>query len=433
MSDIIARAAMERMHMQPAMVDKDHVLSLAANLSKMAAAEDSDHVSYEQKVKDHLCMAYGFDKTRQSKPFAFQDGIAVIPIHGSLINRFGSSWGFVTGYNYIQRMRSLALADDDVEAIFYDIHSGGGEVSGAFETARGTFEARGTKPQIGIVDHACYSAAFMQAAGMDKIYVTPTGGAGSIGVYTMHIDLSGLLEKMGIKIDIIHSGDHKVDGHPYAALPKEVRADIQARVDKTRTNFVELVAEYRGLSADAVRKTEGRCYDAEQALELGLIDGIMTPGEAVQKFLTTDSEDITVTDKTNAAAAATTQAPAAQAAAATVDENGLRASGAKAERERISAIMGCDEAKGRSTLANHIAFNTSMSVDDAKSMLAASPAEAAAPAPAKAENEDDPLAAAMAKTEQPKVGADAAAAAKAEDGANALMADFNKATGRTLN
>jgi hypothetical protein len=83
-----------------------------------------------------------------------------------------------------------------------------------------------------------------------------------------------------------------------------------------------------------------------------------------------------------------------------VDDKASRDAAASAERSRISGIMSCEEAKGRDKLANHLAFNTSMSVEDAKSILAQ--------APAATENAStaNPLAAAMAKTGSPNVGSD---------------------------
>lgn len=430
MSDLIARTAIEQMNMQPVMADKNQAAQMANNLSLMAAMKAEDIEAQERKVIDQLCAAYGFDAKSQNKPYAYQDGVAVIPIHGTLINRFGGSWGYVTGYNYIQRMRALATADDDVLLIAYDHQSGGGQVAGAFETAKSIFDARAEKPSIAIVDHASYSAAFMQAVAADKIYVVPTGGVGSVGVYTMHVDMSKMLEDWGLKIQFIHSGDNKVDGNPYEPLPDDVRADIQARVDKTRTNFVNLVAEYRGIDADAVRKTEGRCYDAETALQMGLIDGIATPAEAISKFFNDyekHEEDETMSDKDKAAAAA---AAATQATGPAVDENALRAEGAAAERARVSAIMGSEEAKERPTLANHIALNTGMSAADAKGLLAASAKENQAPTKAE---ETDPLAAAMAKTDQPVVGADKNNGDDKADGVNTLLADYTAVTGRVLN
>lgn len=83
-----------------------------------------------------------------------------------------------------------------------------------------------------------------------------------------------------------------------------------------------------------------------------------------------------------------------------------RESATKAERARIQGITSCEEAKGRESLANHLAFNTTMSADDAKVLLAAAPK-----AEGKPTGTANPLAQAMAASNQPNVGADTQAAA----------------------
>lgn len=97
-----------------------------------------------------------------------------------------------------------------------------------------------------------------------------------------------------------------------------------------------------------------------------------------------------------------------------------QAEGAKAERARVSGIQQCEEAKGRESLASHLAFNTSMSVDEAKAILAVSPKQgekAAAPA-------GNPFKEAMDSGEHPNVGADAAAAPEGDKptGASSILA-----------
>ena len=61
------------------------------------------------------------------------------------------------------------------------------------------------------------------AAAADRIVLIPSGGAGSIGVVTMHVDYSKNLSEAGIKVTYIHGGAHKVDGNPYQPLPDDVR------------------------------------------------------------------------------------------------------------------------------------------------------------------------------------------------------------------
>ncbi|HCR6545409.1 TPA: S49 family peptidase, partial [Shigella flexneri] len=143
----------------------------------------------EQQMRENLCAAYGVGRPSADKPFAFSNGLAIIPIHGTLINRYGGYYyGYVTGYNFIRSQRNAALADPDVEAIIYDVNSNGGEAAGCFELSQEMFDTRGEKPSLAVVDSNCYSAAYALASAADKIVVTPSGGAGSIGVIALHID-----------------------------------------------------------------------------------------------------------------------------------------------------------------------------------------------------------------------------------------------------
>lgn len=96
----------------------------------------------------------------------------------------------------------------------------------------------------------------------------------------------------------------------------------------------------------------------------------------------------------------------------------------KAERARMSAILSCEEAKGREALANHLALNTEMSVEDAKGVLAA--AGPAAPAKAAA----NPFETAMEQTANPRVGSDTAAANAEADPVQRILAAQAAATGR---
>ena len=101
---------------------------------------------------------------------------------------------------------------------------------------------------------------------------------------------------------------------------------------------------------------------------------------------------------------------------------------ATAARERISAIQGSDEAKDRSKLANHIALNTEMSVEDAKAMLAASPAETKEAAKPSGFN-------AVMENHRPAVGADGGDNPGDEpkpDVSSRLLAAHQKATGTVV-
>lgn len=412
MSVTVSQQAMLRMNHAAVMVAVNKS-SLQMDLQTLHAETPESGERKRAEVMESLCAAYGFDSKAQNKPFAFQDGVAIIPIHGSLINRFGQCYGYVTGYNFIRRQRDAAMADPDVTAIVYDVNSGGGEAAGCFELADESFALRGTKPTISVVDSACYSAAYALASTSDQVVVTPTGGAGSVGVYTMHVDMSKMLENWGLDITLIHAGEHKVDGHPYAELPEDVRADMQKSVDATYNKFVESVARNRNLSVEAVKDTQARCYSADDALALGLIDSVASPIEAIRAFLGGPSE--ASNDETTG-------------------DSLMELNEAKqAERQRVGAIIGHPNAKGREAMATHLALNTEMSVDDAAALLAVAPVahvEVVEKTEEAAKPKNEKFVEAMNQDDHPNVGPDGKPIESAEKTqANELMEAFTAATG----
>jgi HK97 family phage prohead protease len=131
------------------------------------------------------------------------------------------------------------------------------------------FAARGDKPCVAISYDQSYSASYcLMSACADKIFVTPCGGVGSVGVWTAHTDISGMLDKAGVKITLIYSGSKKVDGNPLEPLSVDARDDIQTEVDRIREMFAESVAQGRGCPMDKVMGTEAAIYFADKGIPL---------------------------------------------------------------------------------------------------------------------------------------------------------------------
>jgi signal peptide peptidase SppA len=333
-----------------------------------------------------------------AKPFPFTaNGTAIIPVHGVLLNRYNYISSYATGYNAIRSLLNAALADDDVKRIILDINSPGGMAAGAFELAADIRAGRTRKRIMAAVDGYAFSAAYAVASAADEIVMAPSGEAGSIGVVTMHVNLGPALKEFGIEVSFIYAGKHKVDGNPYEALSPEVREAIQGSVDRYYAMFVSSVAEGRGsrMSAEAARNTEARCYMAEEAVQIGLADSVMAPDAAL--VYAERNQDSTTPVGNTAGPAHAEKEPADM-----TEQNTAASAAAEAraqERVRMTSILTCEEAVGREPLARHFASETDMTVEQARAALAVAP-KAAPP------TEQNVLAAAMASTEQPNVGAE---------------------------
>jgi ClpP class serine protease len=211
-------------------------------------------------------------------PYPVVDGIAVIEISGVLIHRggwIGQSSG-QTSYEGIAAQIEAAANDPAVRGLALEIDSFGGEVAGVFDLADRIRAIRATKPVWAFVAEHAFSAGYALASQATRILLPRTGALGSIGVVVIHADLSGQLDQDGMRVTLIHSGSHKVDGNPYEPLPADVRDDIQREIDVLRFLFTETVAAGRAgrLSQDAAMATEAATYRGVDAIASGLADEV---------------------------------------------------------------------------------------------------------------------------------------------------------------
>jgi len=212
-----------------------------------------------------------------------REGIGIIPIRGTLVQRCGlHPYSGMTGLDGVRTKFAMALADDDVAGIILDIDSPGGEVSGTFDLADAIYAARGIKPIHAVLTENAFSGAYALASACDRISVPRTGGCGSIGVIALLVDMSKALTAAGITVNVIKFGAHKSDGSPVEPMSDDAREHFQAMVDEVGELFCVTVARNRGLSAAQVRDTEAACFLAAESVALGLADVVAPPDEAYQ-------------------------------------------------------------------------------------------------------------------------------------------------------
>lgn len=208
---------------------------------------------------------------------------AIVPLRGVVAHRIGGmaeSSGGMSAERFTRMMQQVA-ADPAISAIVIDVDSPGGTVNGVSEAANAVYEARQSKPVVALANGMCASAAYWIASQAHEVVAVPSlldASIGSIGVYTVHADMSAALEKGGVKPTIISAGKHKVSGNPFEPLSAEERAVIQQRVDGTYEEFLSMVARGRGVDVSAVREGygQGRALSAAAAKKAGLVDRIAT-------------------------------------------------------------------------------------------------------------------------------------------------------------
>lgn len=361
-----------RMAAGESLISDRHAASMLVGLLGEADKVE-DPLAASEEVRAELCSTWGIvdGPSESRKPFIYRDGVAVIPVHGILINRFNYCWGDVTGYDFIRRQMNAANADDDVELVVYDHDTPGGEAAGCDELAREIFASRSIKPSMALVNTNSCSGGFWLATPCTKVVCAPSGSVGSIGVYIQHMMIAKMLAEWGIEVDFIKNGEYKTSGNMFEPMSRQDRDYLQDMVDQRAKEFHRAVAEFRGVEESVVKGTQARVMRPPEALSLGLIDAAVSPADAVSNFLAELGREAPKQESQEDDDMATeTEITSEQ-----------RAEIAASTKARIKGICTSDEAKGREGLAEHLAYNTDMSVDDAVATLKVSP---------KAEDEKEP-------------------------------------------
>jgi signal peptide peptidase SppA len=250
-----------------------------------------DHVAFAGGRPSAGVIGDGLGRRLDSRgivPFDMVEGVAVIGVEGSLIQKGG--WiGAASGETSYQGLQTqIARAQrTDVKGAVFEVDSFGGMVNGVFETASAIAALSKAKPTIAILTDFAFSAAYLLASQCRQIVMPQFGGAGSIGCVMLHADYSGALEQDGIKVTIIQSGAHKAEGNPYEPLPAALRERWQAQVDAVRDQFAAVVGKGRGKRCTKAQalKTEAQCFTAAEALDLGLVDAVGDGQEAFAAFV----------------------------------------------------------------------------------------------------------------------------------------------------
>ncbi|MDF3864213.1 S49 family peptidase [Pseudomonas denitrificans (nom. rej.)] len=205
--------------------------------------------------------------------------IAVLDVSGPLVSRLADAPACgAAPVSY----ESLMLAFDDLEAdanithIVLRMETPGGEAAQLFDTTDRMVELRKTKTLIAMVDDYAYSGGYGLAAACSEIWLTRTGGVGSVGVVIGHKDVSERNAKEGVKWTYVHSGAMKVAGNPNEPLSDSARTFMQAESDRIHELFTSSVAAYRGMDVSAVRGTEAGLFFGQAAIDAGLADHLGT-------------------------------------------------------------------------------------------------------------------------------------------------------------
>lgn len=164
------------------------------------------------------------------------------------------------------------------DTIILKINSPGGDVAGAFDTAR-FMRARAAaagKRLVGFTEASACSSGYALISAASEIYVSDTGTLGSIGVISALENRSVQNAALGLRHYVIASGARKADGNANIPLTEDAIAAIQSSVDQMAARFFALVQEHRGSRLPAPQALEAGTRIGASAVEAGLADAVLS-------------------------------------------------------------------------------------------------------------------------------------------------------------
>lgn len=208
--------------------------------------------------------------------------LGVVPLMGTLTPDGG--WRGTSLNDFARTIRMLD-ANTAVSSILIHVTSPGGTVTGTPEAADAVRAVRkaGNTRIVAIADGMMASAATWIGTAAEKVFITPSGDAGSIGVISMYADWSKAYEEAGIKVDVMRTPALKARFTGVEPMTDEMRQTMQIGLDKAYESFKRAMADNRGIRVDSVESTfgGGEMLDSREAKDAGLVDGIATFDETL--------------------------------------------------------------------------------------------------------------------------------------------------------
>lgn len=274
----------------------DRYISLS-NSDTYVKTKLADRATYIDEVRASLRKQAGVSKLNLVTPDELvlfdniksgSDGeIAVYYAYGSIVSYETS--GVLGGESQIVGSKAVEdldrlMEDDRVKAVVLRINSGGGSAYASEQMWRAVRLLRAKKPVVVSMGGMAASGGYYLACGADYIVADPTTLTGSIGIFGMVPDASGLLtEKLGLHFDVVKTNEASdLGGVGYRPFNANESAAMQAYVERGYDLFLQRVAEGRKMTVAEVDSiAQGRVWTGRQAMSNKLVDKLGTLDDAI--------------------------------------------------------------------------------------------------------------------------------------------------------
>ncbi len=193
--------------------------------------------------------------------------------------------GLITGDDETLKLLRKLEEANQVKAVIVRIDSPGGTTAGSEAIYLAIRKIAAKKPVAAVMDTVAASGGYLTAIATDHIVARGNTITGSVGVIFQWAEIRELLQRFGVKMEEIKSGDLKAEPNMFNPLTDRVRTVTQAMVEDSFRWFRELVAERRRLDTQQLQAvSDGRVFTGRQAIGVKLIDEIGGEDRAVAWF-----------------------------------------------------------------------------------------------------------------------------------------------------
>ena len=285
------------------MLNKLHKIATSAEWL-MRPVEHASMMKIIERMED-MPKREGVDICGEATEFEsmqIQDGTAIIPIRGVMVHglKMAEKVDSVVCAEDIEKDIKFAMESSDVKRVIFDIDSPGGMYNGTPELGDVIAKYKGVKPMAAFTNGLMASAAYWTGIASGSVYMSRSASVGSIGVVMMWPDVSKAMEGEGVKIKVFSSGEFK-GMTPEVELTGSQESYLQSRVMSLANEFYSHVKEARaGVNESAF---DGRTFQAAEALELGLVDGLARNVEEVISIMKIEEQMAELVQKVDQLAA----------------------------------------------------------------------------------------------------------------------------------
>lgn len=256
-----------------------------------------DKLVYVEEVRDILRDMVGGNRVSMVDPFTLsmletekgrKDKVAVYYAYGDIVDASTSSGGLrsdeIVGNQVIQDLDELAN-DDNIKAVVLRVNSGGGSAYASEQIWHAVELLKKKKPVVVSMGGTAASGGYYISCGANKIIADPTTVTGSIGIFGMIPDFSGLMtEKLGLHFDIVKTNEASDFGAMGRGMTAAEGEALQNYVNRGYGLFLKRVANGRNKTVEQINQVaQGRVWTGRQALKLGLVDQLGTLEDAVKE------------------------------------------------------------------------------------------------------------------------------------------------------